>query len=51
MATIDELRFRIDEVRSRRSDRGPTITEYVLTAALIAVVLYSLYTTLTGHGA
>jgi Flp pilus assembly pilin Flp len=51
MATIDEIRIRIDDARSRRSDRGPTITEYVLTAALIAVVLYSLYTTLTGHGA
>ena len=51
MATIDELRIRINDARSRRSDRGPTITEYILTAALIAVVLYSLYTTLTGHGA
>jgi Flp pilus assembly pilin Flp len=51
MATIDEFRMRLDEVRSRRSDRGPTITEYILTAALIAIVLYSLYTTLTGHGA
>jgi Flp pilus assembly pilin Flp len=40
-----------NEIRSQESRRGPTITEYVLTAALIAVVLYSLYTTLTGHGA
>jgi Flp pilus assembly pilin Flp len=51
MAAIDDLRIRINDARSRRSDRGPTITEYILTAALIAVVLYSLYTTLTGHGA
>jgi Flp pilus assembly pilin Flp len=32
----------------RKSLRGQTATEYVLAAALIAVVLYSLYTTLTG---
>ena len=32
----------------RKSLRGQTTTEYVLAAALIAVVLYSLYTTLTG---
>jgi len=51
MAAIDDLRIRINDAGSRRSDRGPTITEYILTAALIAVVLYSLYTTLTGHGA
>ena len=42
MATIDEVR--------QKTHRGPTVTEYVLTAALIAIVLYSLYTTLTGHG-
>jgi hypothetical protein len=34
-------------VRVRESLRGQTTTEYVLAAALIAVVLYSLYTTLT----
>ncbi len=34
-------------VRIRESLRGQTTTEYVLAAALIAVVLYSLYTTLT----
>jgi Flp pilus assembly pilin Flp len=32
----------------RESLRGQTTTEYVLAAALIAVVLYSLYRTLTG---
>lgn len=32
----------------RKSLCGQTTTEYVLAAALIAVVLYSLYTTLTG---
>ena len=36
-------------VRIRESLRGQTATEYVLAAALIAVVLYSLYTTLTGR--
>jgi Flp pilus assembly pilin Flp len=35
----------------RESSRGQTATEYVLVAALIAVVLYSLYTTLTGRAA
>lgn len=34
-------------VRVRESLSGQTTTEYVLAAALIAVVLYSLYTTLT----
>jgi len=34
-------------VRIRESLRGQTTTEYVLVAALIAVVLYSLYATLT----
>jgi Flp pilus assembly pilin Flp len=34
-------------VRIRESLRGQTTTEYVLAAGLIAVVLYSLYTTLT----
>jgi len=32
----------------RKSLRGQTATEYVLAAALIAVVAYSLYATLTG---
>jgi Flp pilus assembly pilin Flp len=36
-------------VRIRESLRGQTTTEYVLAAALIAVVLYSLYTTLTSR--
>jgi Flp pilus assembly pilin Flp len=36
-------------VRVRDSLRGQTTNEYVLAAALIAVVLYSLYTTLTAR--
>ena len=36
-------------VRIRESLRGQTTAEYVLAAALIAVVLYSLYTTLTSR--
>jgi Flp pilus assembly pilin Flp len=36
-------------VRIRESLCGQTATEYVLAAALIAVVLYSLYTTLTSR--
>jgi hypothetical protein len=36
-------------VQIRESLRGQTTTEYVLAAALIAVVLYSLYTTLTSR--
>ena len=32
----------------RESLRGQTATEHVLAAALIAIVLYSLYKTLTG---
>jgi len=35
-------------VEIRESLLGQTATEYVLVVALIAVVLYSLYTTLTG---
>jgi Flp pilus assembly pilin Flp len=31
-----------------KSTRGQSTTEYVLVAALIAVVLYSVYVTLTG---
>jgi Flp pilus assembly pilin Flp len=36
-------------VRIRESLRGQTTTEYVLVAGLIAVVLYSLYATLTNR--
>lgn len=35
--------------RIRKSMRGQTATEYLLVAALIAVVVYSLYATLTGR--
>jgi Flp pilus assembly pilin Flp len=34
-------------IRARESSLGQTMTEYMLTAALIAVVVYSLYRTLT----
>jgi Flp pilus assembly pilin Flp len=34
-------------IRIRESLRGQTTTEYVLVAALIAVVVYSVYVTLT----
>ena len=35
-------------VRIRRYLSGQTATEYVLVAGLIAIVVYSVYTTLTG---